>query len=162
MNATLAWNPEHTLHQPQMDRTHHEFVDRLGALQDAVRRAPHEVDACLDELLRHTEAHFAQEEQWMLALGFAPENCHALQHASVLEVMREARRRHRAAQDLGLLETLIQALDEWFAVHAPSMDAGLALVMGEQGFDPVTGTRATPPVEAAVAHTGCGSARCAG
>ncbi len=162
MTATIAWNPEHTLNQPEMDRTHHEFVDRLGALQEAVRNAPHEADDCLDELLRHTRAHFEQEDRWMQALGFDAQNCHALQHASVLEVMVEARRRHAQAQDLGLLQTLVQALDEWFAVHAPSMDAGLALVMQEQGFDPATGLRAAPAAAAAPAMTGCGSARCSG
>ena len=94
MTPTIAWNPDHTLNQPQMDRTHQEFVDRLGALQDAVRRAPHEVADCVGELLRHTELHFEQEERWMLELGFGPENCHAQEHASVLEVIREAQRRN--------------------------------------------------------------------
>lgn len=159
---TIAWNAAHDLNQPVMDRTHHEFVDRLGALQDAVANAPHEAEDVLVELIRHTEVHFAQEEQWMKALGFADENCHAMQHTSVLEVMREALRRHRTQADLQLLGVLVQALDEWFAIHAPSQDAGLAAVMAEQGFDPATGQRDPGRVAQQAVLAGCGSAGCAG
>jgi hemerythrin len=157
---TIAWNPAHDLHQPVMDRTHHEFVDRLGALEEAVVGAADDTDQVLDELIRHTESHFAQEEQWMQQLGFADENCHSMQHRSVLEVMREAARRHRAQADLQLLGVLVQALDEWFAIHAPSQDAGLAAVMAEQGFDPATGERRVAALAGAAPISGCGSAGC--
>ena len=136
---TIAWNPELVLNQPVMDATHQGFIDRLGALEEAVATAPHDTGAVLAELVRHTEEHFAQEEHWMTALGFAASNCHAAQHASVLEVMREAARRHGASPDLVLLRTLVAALDEWFGIHARSMDAGLAAGMAAAGYDPVTG-----------------------
>lgn len=158
---TIAWTPELDLNQPVMDETHRGFVDRLGALEEAVANAPHEAGAVLDELLRHTVEHFAQEEVWMAALGFADTNCHASQHASVLQVMREAARRHAERPDLELLKVLVAALDEWFGIHARSMDAGLAATMAEQGFDPVTGRHAHVPRDGTAPITGCGSPACA-
>lgn len=135
---TIAWSPELDLHQPEMDTTHRGFIDRLGALEEAVATAPHDTGPVLDELLRHTVEHFAQEERWMTAVGFAAANCHAAEHASVLQVMREAARRHAAEPDLALLRTLVAALDQWFGIHARSMDAGLSDSMTAAGFDPAT------------------------
>ena len=40
--------------------------------------------------VEHTEAHFAQEERWMLATGFEPDNCHASHHATILETLHAA------------------------------------------------------------------------
>lgn len=157
---TIAWNPAHDLHHAEMDVTHRGFVDRLGALQDAVANAPHDALAVLDELIRHTVEHFEQEERWMAVLGFDAQNCHAMQHASVLQVAREARRRHAEAADLQLLGVLVQALDEWFGIHAPTMDAALAETMAERGFDPRTGVARRPSATGEAAITGCGSAAC--
>jgi hemerythrin len=158
---TIAWNPEHDLNQPQMDATHRGFIDRLGALQDAVANAPHEALAVLDELILHTVEHFDQEERWLTVLGFDAQNCHALQHASVLQVAREARRRHAESADLALLGVLVQALDEWFGVHAPTMDAALAQTMAERGLDPATGIARVRAEPGAAPMTGCGSTACA-
>jgi hemerythrin len=137
---TIAWNEALTLDHPHLDGTHREFIDRLGALEEAVANAPGQVTEVLDELLRHTETHFAQEEQWMAQIGFSDGNCHAGEHRDVLELMREVRRRHVVQADLPLVGQLVAAIDQWFAMHAPKHDAGLVQVMAQAGFDPVTGT----------------------
>ncbi|MBI5721234.1 MAG: hemerythrin [Burkholderiales bacterium] len=155
---TLTWLPEFTLQQPRMDRTHQEFVDLLAAVEAA---APGEAaDAALQTLLAHTEAHFEQEEDWMARLGFAGENCHSMQHESVLQVLREVVRRHGLAADAALVGHLVAALAQWFPVHASMMDAALAMTMAERGLDPETGTLLQPQAAGAAAITGCGGSRC--
>jgi len=156
--TTLTWQPEFALQQPRMDRTHVEFVDLLAAAEAAAPGPA--TDAALRELLAHTEAHFEQEEGWMAQLGFADENCHALQHQSVLQVLREVVRRHGLAPDAALVGHLVAALAEWFPVHATMMDAALAMTMVERGFDPDTGALRHPRPADAPAITGCGGAGC--
>lgn len=156
--TTLAWRPEFELRQPRMDRTHLEFVELLAAAEAAGAGAA--TDAALQALLDHTVAHFEQEERWMAQLGFAPENCHSMQHQSVLQVLREVARRHGQEPDPELVRQLVAALAEWFPIHATMMDAALAMTMDERGFDPATGTLREPLPADATAITGCGSGGC--
>ncbi|MBK9135666.1 MAG: hemerythrin [Betaproteobacteria bacterium] len=156
--TTLAWRSEFELKQARMDRTHVEFVELLEAVETATPGAA--ANAALGALLEHTVAHFEQEEQWMGQLGFAAENCHAMQHQSVLQVLREVVRRHGLQADEALVRALVTALAEWFPVHATMMDAALAMTMAERGFDAETGTLAEPLPAGAAAITGCGGGSC--
>lgn len=156
--TTLAWRHEFEMRQPRMDRMHVEFVDLLAAAEAAAPGAA--TDAALHALLEHTVAHFEQEERWMARLGFAAENCHAMQHQSVLQVLREVVRRHALEPDAALVGQLVAALAEWFPVHATMMDAALAMTMDERGFDAETGVLRHPAAADAAAITGCGSASC--
>lgn len=146
----IAWNDELLTRQPQMDATHREFVDHLAQVE-AVLGEPDEVLLPrYDALLAHTIEHFAQEDRWMAALGFAPQNCHSVQHTQVLAVLQDVRRQHVAEGKTDLIGRLLPELMQWFEHHAQAADAGLAGYMEEVGFDTVTGEMARPP---AVAET---------
>jgi hemerythrin-like metal-binding protein len=148
--AALNWTDELALQQPLMDDTHREFVGLLAEVEAAVQRATPDVAAAAvsDSLARfvaHTEAHFAQEDAWMATIGFAPTNCHARQHAEVLQLLREVQRRVQGDGNVALVGQLVPAVAEWFVPHARNMDGGLAQVMAATGFDPATGTMRNPP-----------------
>ncbi|WP_284616614.1 hemerythrin domain-containing protein [Aquabacterium humicola] len=174
----LTWTETLRLQQPQMDRTHEEFVALLADVRtrlgpppvadapadtlpaDATAAVATAAVAAFERLLAHTVEHFAQEDRWMQATGFAPENCHSRQHALVLQVMHEAL---RLARDEGRGEAMAILVDElgtWFPQHASMMDAGLAQQMVALGFDPETGTCRQPLPEAAIRH--CGGGGCGG
>jgi hemerythrin len=142
--AALTWNDALALQQPQMDQTHREFVDLLAAVEAALAQPPAQLQAAYTRFVAHTEAHFEQEERWMVALGFAPQNCHSVQHAQVLQLLHEMARRLQTQAEPAPMHLLVPGLAEWFPVHAQSMDAALAQTMAEQGFDPVTGIAAQP------------------
>jgi len=110
MVATLVWSEALSLSMPAMDDTHREFVDLLAAVQQSP-------DAQLVEawqaLLAHTEDHFGREDQWMLATGFAPGNCHATQHKVVLQVMHEGMAQGQQGK-LGPIRQIAHELALWF------------------------------------------------
>ncbi|MBQ0929947.1 hemerythrin domain-containing protein [Ideonella alba] len=157
--ASLHWSPEIALDHPEMDQTHLEFVDLLAAAEDALARSPAEGLAAYRQLVEHTVGHFGQEDRWMAASGFAPENCHSYQHAQVLELMQEVTRLAQDEQDFGPLTRVLPELAKWFVQHAQSMDAALASHLQQVGFEPATGLMARPPV-AEEAQTGCGGSSC--
>lgn len=128
---TLAWTDELVLGDPRTDATHQEFIDLVNATTAA---APEQQLALYQQLLAHTVEHFAQEERWMSACGIPPDFCHFSQHSSVLEVMKEVERR-AVAGETALIASMIEALVEWFPMHANSMDAGLVSYLQEKGFD---------------------------
>lgn len=139
---------------PVMDQTHQEFVDLLATVQAASDEA---LPGAWQALIDHTEEHFAREDQWMQATGFAPGNCHSSQHAVVLKVLREGAERGQQGE-LGVIRQMADELVLWFPHHAQNMDAGLALHLKSVGYDPVTGELEAPQALPAEAITGCGSA----
>lgn len=132
---TLTWTDALALNHPQMDSTHVEFVDRLAGLEAALDGSPDELPGTFNALLDHTVEHFAQEERWMAAIGFAPENCHTVQHKHVLDVLREVRGVIGSTGDAQILRRLVSELAAWFTAHAQMMDAALAETMRNCGFD---------------------------
>jgi hemerythrin-like metal-binding protein len=143
--AALTWSEALALQQPQMDDTHQAFVGLLGELEAAAAGPTEALQASLDRFVEHTAAHFGQEDAWMATIGFQPENCHARQHAQVLQLLREVQRRVRDEGQADLVPQLVPALAEWFVPHAQNMDGGLAQVMAATGFDPATGHMKNPP-----------------
>jgi hemerythrin len=134
--TSLVWSEELVLGDPRTDLTHQEFIDLVNATADceATQKLPK-----YQELLVHTVEHFAQEERWMLACGVQSDFCHFSQHGSVLEVMKEVERRALAGE-IDLIGQMLEALVEWFPMHASSMDAGLVNFLQEKGFDTATET----------------------
>ncbi len=134
--TTLAWSPELALGDARTDTTHEEFTELVNATSAA---APENRLPLYQELVKHTVEHFAQEERWMTACGIPPDFCHFSQHNSVLEVMREVERRALLGET-ALIDSMLEALVEWFPQHAQSMDAGLVSYLAEKGFDTASET----------------------
>ena len=138
--AALTWNEALALQQPRMDHTHREFVELLAGVEEALALEREELADRLAGFIVHTQLHFAQEERWRATLGFAAENCHAFQHAHVLQVLRAVQARLADEGDVDTVGLLVDELGKWFVVHAQSTDAALAQTMAECGFDPETGS----------------------
>jgi hemerythrin len=152
-STALAWSDELVLGDPRTDVTHQEFIDLLNATSgsDAAQQLPK-----YQALLAHTVEHFAQEERWMQACGVQPDFCHFSQHASVLEVMKEVERRALAG-DTDLIAKMLEALVEWFPMHASSMDAGLVTFLKEKEFDTASETFRAGASKAELALPSCGA-----
>ncbi len=150
--SSLAWSEALSLSMPVMDQTHMEFVDLLAAVE-------HAPDAALQRqwqaLIDHTQVHFDQEDAWMQATGFAPQNCHSTQHKVVLQVLREGADAGSKGQ-LHVIRQMARELALWFPQHAQTMDASLALHLKSVGYDPSRGEAAHPDKLPAQAISGCG------
>ena len=130
--SVMEWNESLVLGQGLMDETHREFIELLNRVAAAPDQ---EMLAVLDEFIRHTEAHFAQEQLWMEQITYPPLTCHVREHDGVLETAREVRRRV-AAGETRFGQVLARAVAEWFSNHAASMDNVLAMYMKEVGYEP--------------------------
>ena len=149
---TLQWSDTLALGLPMMDDTHREFVDLLAK----VVNAPDDTLLPLwRELVAHTDEHFAREDRWMTATGFASSNCHSTQHQVVLQVMREGDIRGTAGE-LAVVRQMADELGTWFPMHAQAMDATLALHLRNVGYDPLTGQVSMPQALPTETLHGCG------
>lgn len=125
----LEWDARFENGLERMDRTHREFVDHYNRLAAA---DADEFLLTLDAFIAHTEAHFAQENEWMEAVGFP--GCHRAEHDRVLGVMRDIRQRAERG-DLFLGRRLVEELPAWFDNHTNGMDAALAFHLHSVGYD---------------------------
>ena len=152
----LHWTEELQLNDERMDKTHEEFVAMLADLRSLPFR---DQLPLYRELIRHTEEHFAQEERWMVTIGFTADNCHASQHNGILDTMRQVET-HFLQGDMEIIDRMAAALAEWFPMHAASMDAGLAQHMKNVKFDSKTETLEDPSLVRPATMSGCGSVSC--
>ena len=144
----LAWTDDLLLAQPEMDRTHVEFVELLGAARaDLLSGDKPGGLAAFERLTAHTVEHFGQEDRWMASIGFPMPNCHTQQHDVVLQLMHEVLRLARDEDQWDPIGVLADELGAWFPQHARSLDAGLATSMKDAGFDPLA--EAAPALQAA-------------
>jgi hemerythrin-like metal-binding protein len=157
---SLLWSDELALAHPEMDQTHEEFVQLLAEAEDALLQSNEAGLARYEALVEHTVGHFGQEDRWMKATGFAPENCHSSQHFQVLELMKEVTRLAKDKEDYGPLTRVLPELANWFTQHAQTMDAALASHLQQVGFDPATGAITHPLPTQAEPVTGCGGGSC--
>ena len=152
----LPWSEDLHTGDARMDETHEEFVTMLATL----RALPCEQHLePFRDLVRHTVAHFEQEDRWMVATGFAADNCHSGQHRSILDTMR-AVETHYLQGDQEIIGRMADALAEWFPVHAKTMDAGLALHLQSLQFDTRTESMPDPDRVRPATMSGCGSMSC--
>ncbi len=154
--APIEWSDALSLDLPLMDDTHREFVALLALAQ---RSADEDMPASWQQLIAHTQLHFAQEDRWMRATGFASSSCHSVQHKVVLQVMREGAAQATASDTAGL-RSMASELAQWFTQHAQSADAALALHLRRVGYDPVTDTVINPDALPGRRISGCGQHAC--
>ena len=154
--AFLEWSDALSLDLPIMDDTHREFVDLLGAVEEA-----DEVQLLdrWDTLVAHTQRHFDAEDRWMRDTHFATSNCHSVQHRVVLQVLREGVTLGQTG-DLKPIRQMARELAVWFPQHAQRMDAALAIHLRRAGYDEVTGIVHVPQALPAEMIHGCAGDAC--
>jgi hemerythrin-like metal-binding protein len=153
---TLQWSEALAMDLPFMDNTHHEFVELLGAVEEAEET---QLLPTWRALVAHTEEHFGDEDRWMQDTHFASSNCHSVQHKVVLQVLREGVSLGESG-DLAPIRQMAHELAAWFPQHAQSMDAALALHLRRVGYDTATGVVHAPQALPSEMIHGCAGASC--
>lgn len=134
--TAVAWDARrHALGVPDMDATHREFLEAVGAM---LRAPAADLGVLFLEALAHTERHFENESRLMRACSSSAQAEHEGEHARVLVEMR-----HFAAGlqrgRLAPVRAYVRSLPDWFAQHVATMDAALAGCIKRAGTSPAQG-----------------------
>jgi hemerythrin len=135
VNSGLAWSDALLLGHAAMDRTHREFVTVVRALVDAPDA---DLAAGLHAFIAHAQAHFGEEDEAMAETAFPAAECHAGEHAAVLQSAHEVLARVEAG-DAAIAREFAAELARWFPSHVAHLDSALAhwLVKRRHGGAPV-------------------------
>lgn len=110
----------------QMDDTHREFAGLVNQMESADKS---EFISLFIQLIQHTEAHFAAENQLMKETAFPAIREHMGEHDRVLGDL------HRLGENVAQGKTAMgrayaqHQLPDWFNLHAQTMDSALAAHM---------------------------------
>ncbi len=132
-NATLAFP---AVAVEFMNHDHAAFADLHRRLLDLLDTAasPATIDHALDDLVRHTRAHFADEEKLMRDVGFPAYPIHQGEHERVLAEMSARIDAWRRDHDFATLADWMRSdVAEWFVGHIASMDMMTARFAAMQG-----------------------------
>ena len=125
LQSGFDWEDRYLLGYAPMDDTHREFVDLVNALLTV---DDDDLPAALEAFAVHAEAHFAQENGWMVAEDFPARDCHIDEHDKVLASVNELREQV-ATGEREIVRELALALKDWFPGHADYMDSALSTWM---------------------------------
>ncbi|QHE84741.1 bacteriohemerythrin [Hydrogenophaga sp. BPS33] len=117
-----------------IDATHRAFALVIHELQQA---NPASAAASIAAARAHCEDHFAEEEEPMRRHGHSGADCHAVEHAAVLQSVREVCAMD--VQDVATVHRLGIALAEWLEAHTIYLDSALSqwIVRRRYGGAPV-------------------------
>ncbi len=111
---------------PQMNDVHYEEVELLNRLITLLSEEPSQhgqIAQTLDELLEHTKAHFANEEQLMQETMFPAMQMHQDEHQRVLQELQTYidswKNQHEAPVLLHYFSVIIP---QWLHRHISTMD----------------------------------------
>ena len=132
----FAWDDAFLLGHSGMDHTHREFVHCVRAMLDAPDA---HFAAALAAFAEHAAQHFGEEDEAMRASAFPASDCHAQEHAAVMQSVTDVREALANGRDVAVGRGLARELVRWFPGHADYMDAALAhwLVKRSHGGAPV-------------------------
>jgi hemerythrin len=91
----LEWQPELSVHIPEIDAEHKHFIELINALNEAIseRMSLSEVRKRMQDVLDDAVAHFEHEEALFIEWGYPDAEQHAREHAAAASVFSEIKRR---------------------------------------------------------------------
>ncbi len=118
-----GFEDRYLLGMDSMDETHREFVELVNRLAVADKA---EFIPLFAELQAHTQAHFDQEDAWMMSCAFPALREHRDEHRRVLGELDRFGQRAAAGSIAMARAYVTQQLPHWFDLHAKTMDSALA------------------------------------
>lgn len=127
----FVWTDAYVMGFGPMDNTHEEFVHCVNAVLQA---SDDNMLAAMQELARHTEEHFAAEDEWMTSTEFPARECHMNEHAAVLRSVHEVLDLVEKQGRYDIARDLAGELAKWFPGHTDYLDSALSHWMCKQAM----------------------------
>jgi hemerythrin len=128
----IVWDHELETGNARMDADHLELAAMFNRLRDTVESGAGKA-ACaqvLEDIIRHTKAHFEMEQRLMNQHGYPKMEQHAAEHAMLIRQVRD----YRESFDLDSVASktaLMQFPEVWLGYHILFSDKDLAAFLAQ-------------------------------
>jgi len=122
----FKWNPAFSINVPEMDREHQVLIQLMNSLNELWTKgaARSELAKALTDLVSYTRRHFADEEAYMLRIGYPDLTKHRMIHERLLSQLDDFAGEFRHSGKLS--DDLFVFLKTWLKAHICGIDTKYA------------------------------------
>ena len=131
--SLITWSQEYELGHETIDFQHRELVRLLNNLYDAKEQGTMEllVEITLDELVKYTQNHFAQEESYMAEFNYGDQDAHKAAHTAFVGKVSAFKQSYdKGEATVG--DEVINFLKDWLVNHILKTDNELVAFLNNK------------------------------
>lgn len=119
----VTWTEKYSVKVARFDDQHKQLFRLIDELHQGMknRQVKEKMGGILNELLKYTKSHFAQEEQALLAIGYPDLACHCAEHKKFTSKIEEMINDFSCGV-AGISIELMEFLNKWLANHILQTD----------------------------------------
>jgi hemerythrin len=131
----VQWSEALSVGNVGMDSEHHELVNMLNLLHGVMMagKGKPTVRAHIDRLIRHTETHFAHEEELMYRYAYPGRDEHTNEHRILTSQVLIEQAKFEAGPAEVLSTEVLDFLRNWLSNHILTEDARLGAYLRTKG-----------------------------
>ena len=131
MPINTQWDKKFEVGHPRIDHEHQVFLDLIRNVSLASERQESDqwTTRLLEEIKKYAEFHFLSEENIMFRIDYPEYNAHHKQHLELLATLAD--KIHRFSSGQIELDSVVDFLFEWFAIHTTQTDKKLAQYLNQ-------------------------------
>lgn len=126
MSDLFKWSPAFSINVPEMDREHQVLIELMNSLNELWKKGAgrSELGKALADLVSYTRRHFADEEAYMLRIGYPDLTRHRMIHERLLSQLDDFAAEFRHSSKLS--DDLFVFLKTWLKAHICGIDTKYA------------------------------------
>jgi hemerythrin len=119
----MAWKEDYSVKIQTIDKQHQRLFDLINALYDASRagKGRDVLGGVTDELIRYTQTHFRQEEEFLKSTNYSDFPAHKVQHEKFVAKVVEFRQKLASGQVV-VSADILWFLRDWLTGHIMQTD----------------------------------------
>src|ERR1035437_1544712 len=120
----ITWNDNLSVGVKALDDDHKRLVGMINELHDAIMlgRARDVLSGVLDGMVKHTQTHFAREEQFFVQTGYRGRAAHKREHDNLTRRVKTLQAEYNGGEPLALSIETIGFLKTWLVAHIQGSD----------------------------------------
>ncbi len=119
----MPWSPTLSIGVPQIDAQHKTLVEQADKLFEASKSSKEHVGELLTFLEDYTKKHFADEEKYMLSIGYPGYGEQKAAHTDFIKQIAKLRGEYTASGgNLLVILNANQLVVQWLTQHISNMD----------------------------------------
>lgn len=126
MSGQVAWNPDMSVGQEQLDRDHRGIIKALNDLSAVRAGEEDKVQPILNRLLKYTVSHFTREEAYMREIGYSARPAHEEKHDMFVQKLQFFVNEYREGRRQMLALEMAEFLRDWLFEHIMNEDKAYA------------------------------------
>lgn len=112
------WGKEYEIGVAEMDQQHKKWIELLNKFYDSIDKGDVKsvLGKLVDEAIRYTAFHFAQEEQFMEKIKYPKLSQQRAMHVNMVETLKSYKK--MLQEDKSIVSTVVTTeMKKWFNVH---------------------------------------------